>query len=424
VKKVTRQLVHRAEDAVARLLAPALRFDRLDWMRWVPEVPPRRRERPRLGAWRDRRDWSAPAALSTVAGIWRDADGEREAYEERPLHDFAVIHTGSNDDAMRHGWRYLLPTAGKLVRAHRRQAAISRRAPRRTPGTLSPEQLKAAISARAEELGISAIGFAAFDEKYSFAEHRSEHTHPTVIVCVLDQPWEATQTAPSVLAERAAFRTYSGLMSLTAELAESIQALGHEARPQSVAAEMVTIHYGVEAGLGQLGLNGQLLTPEAGSRCRLGILTIDAPVPYDRPVDYGMHKICDECRACVRRCPVGAIPAKRANHRGVTKAKIKTERCFPLVAREHGCAVCMKVCPIQRYGLEAVTQHYEKTGSVLGTGTDELEGFDWPREGRRYGPGEKPPAKGLVDPPGWSYDADAIARADGQLKRREGRPKT
>jgi epoxyqueuosine reductase len=164
------------------------------------------------------------------------------------------------------------------------------------------------------------------------------------------------------------------------------------------------IQYGVQAGLGQLGLNGQLLTPQAGSRARLSIITTDAEFEHDQPVDFGIHRICDECQACVRRCPVGAIPRLRREYRGVRKAKIKTERCFPVAANAEGCAICMKVCPIQRYGLDAVKRHYVDTGEILGRGSDELEGYTWPVDGRHYPPGEKPDADAIrrvLNPPHW-----------------------
>src|SRR5439155_21654222 len=85
-----------------------------------------------------------------------------------------------------------------------------------------------------------------------------------------------------------------------------------------------------------------------------------------------------------------AIPAKRKPYRGVEKAKLNLARCFPVVAQVHGCSVCMKVRPAQRYGLDAVYEHFERTGTVLGLGSDELEGYDWPLDGRRYGPGQRP----------------------------------
>ena len=46
------------------------------------------------------------------------------------------------------------------------------------------------------------------------------------------------------------------------------------------------------------------------------------------------------------------------------------------------CNVCTKVCPVQKYGLAAVTEHYEATGGeVLGKGTEELEGYTLPDRG-------------------------------------------
>jgi hypothetical protein len=50
----------------------------------------------------------------------------------------------------------------------------------------------------------------------------------------------------------------------------------------------------------------------------------------------------------------------------------------------------MKVCPVQRYGLARVLAEYERSGTVLGTHGDELEGYHWPLDGKHYGPEEKP----------------------------------
>tara|TARA_B100001971_G_C17914961_1_gene394784 strand:- start:29 stop:343 length:315 start_codon:yes stop_codon:yes gene_type:complete len=49
----------------------------------------------------------------------------------------------------------------------------------------------------------------------------------------------------------------------------------------------------------------------------------------------------------------------------------------------------MKVCPVQKFGMKPVMDHYVKTGQVLGKGTDDLEGFDLKGKGY-FGPGQKP----------------------------------
>ena len=59
------------------------------------------------------------------------------------------------------------------------------------------------------------------------------------------------------------------------------------------------------------------------------------------------------------------------------------------MARYSGCGVCMKVCPVQRYGMKPVMEHYIATGRVLGMGTDNLEGYSLPDRGY-FPPGRRP----------------------------------
>jgi Pyruvate/2-oxoacid:ferredoxin oxidoreductase delta subunit len=145
----------------------------------------------------------------------------------------------------------------------------------------------------------------------------------------------------------------------------------------------------VAAGLGQLGANGQLLSPHFGSRARLMIVTTDAPVAHDQPVDYGIHNFCQTCQVCVNRCPGRALTKEKVWWRGAEKNKLVYERCRPVMVRNEGCGVCMKVCPIQRYGMKPVMEHYVATGEVLGKGTENLEGYTLKDKGH-FGPGELP----------------------------------
>ena len=237
---------------------------------------------------------------------------------------------------------------------------------------------------------MSAIGVTQYDPKYELAEFAGSNVGDRVIVCVLEQNYATSQKQPSAKAERAALATYVQLQDKAVRLAEWLRSHGYRARPEPFDGESLFIPYAVAAGLGQLGINGQLLTPHAGSRCRLIIITTNAPLRRDAPIDYGIEGICDSCQVCVRRCPVGAIPAARTVSRGITKSTLNTKRCLPIVAQASGCAVCMKTCPVQRYGLTAVLDHYQSTGLILGKHTDELEGYDWPLDGRHYPPGRTP----------------------------------
>lgn len=384
------------------------------WVRLLPPVPravDRRRYAP-IPVWRRHRGIT-PTAWRRAAGVRRDEAAADAAWRERPLHDFVLTHVEAFRYLQQYAWNFISPSLPRMLRGYRGMRKAETRSPAR-PAATDAATMSRLIREEARRLGLSAVGFTRHDPRYTFAEFAADQL-PNAIVCVVEQDYEATQTLPSGRAERSAFRAYAELIGRVGPLADFIARQGYRARPEDFAGHTMVIHYGVEAGLGQLGLNGQLLTPQAGSRCRLALITTDAPVEYGAPVDYGIEALCDSCQACVRRCPVGAIPKARREHRGVTKAKIKTERCLPTMIQTHGCAVCMKVCPVQRYGLEAVQEHFEDTGEILGKGSDELEGYAWPLDGRYYPATSKPRVGAeLINPPGFEFDKTRAApRPDG-----------
>jgi ferredoxin len=334
--------------------------------------------------------------LRTVPGAQRDDRAADAAYAERPVYAFGRLHPEGFQVMMRHGWNWLLPCTPWIVRMFRQVAeareSSARVAPRSTEP--DPEALTQSIRQEAERLGLSQVGFTAFDPRYvtttgAEAPEAGEISQGTVIVCLLEQDWAQTQAAPNAKCERTVMRTYADLIDRSSALTTFLHKNGIHAQLHNIDGAPLVIPYAVQAGLGQLGLNGQLLTPTAGSRCRIAVITTNATLVHGEPIDFGVHAICDACQLCVKRCPPGAIPLRRRPHRGVEKAAIKPERCLPTVSQAHGCAVCMKVCPVQRYGLAKVVDHMERTGTILGKGTDELEGFDW-IDGYHYGPDKKP----------------------------------
>ena len=106
----------------------------------------------------------------------------------------------------------------------------------------------------------------------------------------------------------------------------------------------------VEAGLGWIGRQSLLITPDYGSFVLLGelILTEEAD-SYDSPFEGSR---CGSCRACIEQCPTGAIGEDRT---------IDTARCIACHTIERqpasaidlngwifGCDACQQGCPYNR----------------------------------------------------------------------------
>ena len=355
-----------------------------------------------------------PEELETVPGIplnEREVDWYAREY---PLESMNVTERASRD------WANTLRDQHAEMREIRKEHEKLNRSlimACRLTSDLEPtadptgEDVTELIKGKARELGFVEVGITAFDHRYTYQSKKNLLTYyPHVICLAYEQDYEPTQTIPSIDAEIVHSSTYRTEGAAALELGNFIRSLGYRAQVTgSGDAPGPYIPMFVEAGLGQLGACGYLLTPHVGNRCRLVSVTTDANVTYDKPIDYGIHAFCQVCQVCVNRCPGRALMRDKIWWRGLEKNKLYFKRCRPVMARYLGCGVCMKVCPIQKYGLQNVMEHYAATGQVLGKGTHDLEGYTL--EGKGYfGPGEMPVFdRGFFDMPHgsefeWSFD--------------------
>ena len=103
-----------------------------------------------------------------------------------------------------------------------------------------------------------------------------------------------------------------------------------------------------DAGLGEIGRMGLLMTPSLGPRVRLAVVTTDFPLIPDKPTfDPAVLDFCSVCRKCADVCPVQAIPAGApVPIDGAFRWKLDSEACFTYwCAVGTDCGQCMKVCP-------------------------------------------------------------------------------
>jgi reductive dehalogenase len=126
-------------------------------------------------------------------------------------------------------------------------------------------------------------------------------------------------------------------------VATFIAELGYHAIPAGNHLAL-SIPLAVDAGLGQLGRNGLLVTREYGPRVRISKVFTDLPLIADSPVDIGVQRFCDKCELCAEHCPSGSI----------VSGPLADEPRWPIQATscldwwyKNGtdCSVCIRVCP-------------------------------------------------------------------------------
>jgi reductive dehalogenase len=173
------------------------------------------------------------------------------------------------------------------------------------------------------------------------------------IVMGIEMDWQGINQTPGYPASAATALAYSRMAELSASLARYIRALGYPALPCGNDTGQ-SIPLAIDAGLGEIGRNGLLLTPEYGPRQRLCKVFTDLPLQPDKPVDFGQRTFCENCHACAGACPADAIPrgdrsvepTSISNRKGILRWTVDVERCY-LFWQENGvdCSNCIASCP-------------------------------------------------------------------------------
>lgn len=104
------------------------------------------------------------------------------------------------------------------------------------------------------------------------------------------------------------------------------------------------------AGMGWIGKNACLVTPEFGPRLRLGTVLTNMPANYAEPIDSSK---CGNCDICVSKCPpialTGNLWSVDAKRDELVDARVCSEHMsahYKHIGRGVVCGICVKSCPI------------------------------------------------------------------------------
>jgi len=280
---------------------------------------------------------------------------------------------------------------------------------------LDNHAVKQSIVAFCREQGADLVGFAPVKRWEEAGEVPREFwpqslwaPAQTVIVIGMQMPLPIVETTPSILHEELYNTCNRELDSLAFNLVRFLNRQGYASyyftrdgygslkilkkRMYAAFGHVAAARY---AGLGNIGLSHNLLTPEFGPRVRLISVFTSLILEPDPMI---AKALCIQCGACAKCCPKNALIPREdqllADYDKLACADMAAEltrrRCYP-------CGICTKVCPIGKdrslYRQKGYAQKYLQEEQALAANPDDPDYQSWTHV-RKYGSWQKDEKEG------------------------------
>jgi len=281
----------------------------------------------------------------------------------------------------------------------------------------TPDEAKQAVRKACKLAGAPLMGVCELDERWVYARYFNRFTqaegdiiisdedekageledgtlvipssYKYLIVYAMPCDYDSLATSPSLVAGASIAHGYSKMAYVSGTVAEFIRQLGYNALPMGNDT-ILSVPSAVAAGLGELGRNGLLITPEYGPRVRLGKILTDLPMTVDGARNFGVREFCSACKKCARECPSGAITdgepttqvPNESGNPGVMKWPVNGVECRRFWSDNGGtCSNCMAVCPYNKpegYWHHTLANSVAPKAGTLFVQLDDLFGYGEP----------------------------------------------
>jgi reductive dehalogenase len=178
-----------------------------------------------------------------------------------------------------------------------------------------------------------------------------------VIVMIHEMSYDLLSYDETVTSELACDYGYYKMGSTNHLVSSFIRNIGFQAIDCTTNDIGLSIPMAIQAGLGDLGRNGLLITPKYGPRVRINLIITDMPLEPDTPIDFGVTEFCETCKICAKNCPSQSLshdgrttePIDISNNGGVLKWFNNAVTCRQRWAlHKPACSVCIATCPFNK----------------------------------------------------------------------------
>ena len=247
----------------------------------------------------------------------------------------------------------------------------------------SPEEAAKMVKRVARFFGASLVGVVPLNKQYIYSHaFWGDGTHKEIVFSDVDRPEETDEQmvipekmrwvivmgipmdvdmmdyTPSPLGCAETRITYSKIGLIVSGVAEFLRGIGYNAIP-SINDLGLNIPMAIDAGFGEQGRNGKLISPEFGPSMRLCKVITDLPMERDNPIRFGVTEFCEVCMKCADECPPNAISRdKRSWSRDSISCSpghytwhLDNEACrkYWSLGVAANCTACVRSCPFTKH---------------------------------------------------------------------------
>ena len=201
------------------------------------------------------------------------------------------------------------------------------------------------LEEKSRNLGITNIGYAKIPE--DIFDNNDMLMYSNAIVLTYPIAMDIINEIPGETAKKLNDTLYEKFGNITNDLSDYLREkkfVTQVAHPFGGLTDLSKL--GQVAGLGYIGKNGLLISPELGPRLKVSaILTTIENLHYcEKNPHKWIEKYCKRCGKCVKGCPEDALIVKNDK---IAKADIMDEKC---IGCSQGCTYCIESCPFFKNG--------------------------------------------------------------------------